>query len=142
LGLEPAKCRSHRCVAESRHAPKVRAASSRDVQTPSTHDESSAQQDAPREAAVLRMRFEGAQANRQPVLEGLERLPGKSNYFIGNDPKRWHTDVPQYAKVRYQGLYPGIDLVAYGNPQRLEYDFVRQLLNMVEKYGPDQAVSD
>ena len=78
----------------------------------------------PPEAAVVRMRFEGAQANRQPVLEGLERLPGRSNYFIGNDPKQWHTDIPQYAKVRYQGLYPGIDLVAYGNPQRLEYDFV------------------
>ncbi|MGC2604768.1 MAG: SBBP repeat-containing protein, partial [Silvibacterium sp.] len=47
------------------------------------------------------------------------------NYFIGNDPSKWHTDVPTYAKVRYQSIYPGIDLLYYGNQEgRLEHDFV------------------
>src|SRR5208337_2745882 len=56
---------------------------------------------------------------------GAEELPGKSNYFIGNDPQKWRTNVPNYAKVRYQGVYPGVDLVYYGNQGgRLEYDFV------------------
>ncbi|MGH9432442.1 MAG: SBBP repeat-containing protein, partial [Terriglobia bacterium] len=49
---------------------------------------------------------------------------GKSNYFIGNDPKNWHTNVPNYAEVRYRNVYPGVDLVYYGNQGRLEYDFV------------------
>ena len=51
-------------------------------------------------------------------------MPGKSNYFIGNDPAKWRTNVPTYAKVKYQNVYRGIDLVYYGNPQQLEYDFV------------------
>ena len=52
-------------------------------------------------------------------------LPGKSNYFVGNDPNKWHTDVPTYAKVRYINVYPGIDLLYYGNQEgRLEHDFV------------------
>jgi len=63
-------------------------------------------------------------ANAAAKLTGEERLPGKSNYFIGNDPSKWRTNVPNYAKVRYQQVYPGIDLVYYGNQQQLEYDFV------------------
>jgi len=63
-------------------------------------------------------------ANRAARVTALDELPGKSNYFIGNDPKKWRTDVPTYAKVKYAGVYPGIDLVYYGNQGRLEYDFV------------------
>src|SRR5204862_3585507 len=63
-------------------------------------------------------------ANRTAKVTGLDELPGKSNYFIGNDPKKWRTDVPTYAKVRYQDVYPGIDLVYYGNQRQIEYDFV------------------
>jgi len=56
---------------------------------------------------------------------GLEELPGKSNCFIGNDPKKWRTNVPTYAKVKYKDVYPGVDLVYYGNQGgQLEYDFV------------------
>jgi hypothetical protein len=55
---------------------------------------------------------------------GLDELPGKSNYFIGNDPKKWRTNGPTYARVRYEVVYPGVDLVYYGNQGRLEYDFV------------------
>jgi hypothetical protein len=59
-------------------------------------------------------------------VTGLEELPGKSNYFIGNDPKKWRTNVPNYAKVKYTSVYPGVDLVYYGNQRQLEYDFVVQ----------------
>ncbi len=63
-------------------------------------------------------------ANPSPDVAGLEELPGKSNYFIGNDPKKWRSNVPHYARVAYRQVYPGIDLVYYGNQQQLEYDFV------------------
>jgi hypothetical protein len=71
---------------------------------------------------VLRMRLEGA--NPAAGIEGVDRLPGKVNYFIGKNPKDWHTDVPSYARVKYTGIYRGVDLVFYGNQRRLEYDFV------------------
>jgi hypothetical protein len=59
-----------------------------------------------------------------PHVEPLELLPSKSNYFIGNEPAKWRTNVPMYAKVQYQDVYPGVDLVYYGNQGQLEYDFV------------------
>ena len=55
---------------------------------------------------------------------GLKRLPGNSNYFIGKDSRKWLTGVPQYGKVAFRRIYPGIDLVYYGNSGRLEYDFI------------------
>lgn len=73
--------------------------------------------------SVLRMRLVGANVNA--TVTGTEELPGRSNYFIGNDPKKWRTNVPNYAKVKYAGVYPGVDLVYYGNQGgQLEYDFV------------------
>ena len=64
-------------------------------------------------------------ANVKATVTGAEELPGKSNYFLGNDPKKWRTNVPNYAKVRYQNVYPGVDLVYYGTQGgQLEYDFV------------------
>ena len=72
---------------------------------------------------VLRMKLSGA--NASAAVRGVEELPGKSNYFIGNDPKKWRTNVPNYAQVRYQDVYPGVDLVYYGTQGgQLEYDFV------------------
>ena len=71
---------------------------------------------------VLRMRLAGANATARP--EGRDELRGKVNYFIGSDPKQWRSGVSTYAKVRYQGVYPGIDLVYYGNQRELEYDFI------------------
>ncbi|MGA8152629.1 MAG: SBBP repeat-containing protein [Terriglobales bacterium] len=65
-----------------------------------------------------------AQANPHAEVNGVDQLPGKSNYFIGNDPAQWHRDIPQYSRVRYGNVYPGIDLVYYGNRGRLESDFV------------------
>jgi hypothetical protein len=64
-------------------------------------------------------------ANPAAKVSGAEELPGKANYFIGSDPSQWRTGVPTYAKVRYRDVYPGIDLVYYGNQNgQLEYDFV------------------
>jgi hypothetical protein len=71
---------------------------------------------------VLRMKLVGA--NPAPKISGVDELPGKSNYFIGNDPKKWRTNVPTYAKVNYQRVYPGVDLVYHGTQGKLEYDFV------------------
>jgi hypothetical protein len=74
-------------------------------------------------ATALRMRLVGA--NGHAAAAGADELPGKVNYFIGNDPKKWRINVPTYAKVKYQGVYPGTDLVYYGNQGgQLEYDFV------------------
>jgi uncharacterized protein (TIGR03437 family) len=73
-------------------------------------------------ADVVRMRLAGASGTATPA--GEEQLPGTANYFIGNDPAKWHSSVPTYAKVRYRGVYPGVDLVYYGNQRQLEYDFI------------------
>ena len=62
-------------------------------------------------------------ASPRAEVQGADQLPGKSNYFIGNDPAKWRRDIPQFARVRYSGVYPGVDLVFYGNQGRLEYDF-------------------
>ena len=52
------------------------------------------------------------------------QLPGTVNYLIGNDPAQWHSGVPTFSKVRYGNVYPGIDLIYYGNQRQFEYDFV------------------
>ena len=76
-------------------------------------------------AVVSGLRLKLLGANPQPVVSGTDELPGKANYFIGNDRSKWRTNVPTYAKVRYQGVYPGVDLVYYGTQGgELEYDFV------------------
>jgi Beta-propeller repeat len=72
--------------------------------------------------SVVRMKLEGA--NPSPAIDGMEPLPGIVNYFIGNDPEKWRTKIPTYAKVQYQQAYPGIDLAYYGNQGKLEYDFI------------------
>ncbi len=66
---------------------------------------------------ALRMRLVGAIPH--PTIVAVDQLPGKSNYFIGNDPKKWRTNIPTYAKVRYKDVYPGIDLIYYGNQRQL-----------------------
>ncbi len=74
------------------------------------------------ESVVLRMQLSGA--NPQARVTGEKQLPGRSNYFIGNNPAQWHTDIPTYGEVRYEGIYPGIDLVYHGDQGKLEYDLV------------------
>jgi hypothetical protein len=71
---------------------------------------------------VIRVKAVGANPNSK--MRGLDELRGKSNYFIGNDPAKWRTDVPNYAKVMIEDVYPGIDLVYYGNQRQLEFDWI------------------
>ena len=70
---------------------------------------------------VVRMRLAGG--SRVKGLTGVDELPGKSNYFIGNDPSQWHAGVANYRRVVAKSVYPGIDLVYHGNQGQLEYDF-------------------
>jgi uncharacterized repeat protein (TIGR01451 family) len=72
-------------------------------------------------SSVIRMHLEGA--NSSALVSGTSPLPGKSSYFIGNDPSKWQRDIPQFARVEYQSVYPGVDLVYYGDQGQLEYDF-------------------
>lgn len=77
-------------------------------------------EDAPNDV----LRFKPVNANLSPIVTGLDELPGRSNYFIGADARQWRTEIPGYGKVKYTGVYPGIDLVYYGNGRQIEYDFV------------------
>jgi hypothetical protein len=70
---------------------------------------------------VVRMKLVGGET---PQARGLEKLPGVSNYFMGQDPEKWRTDVPRYARIQYRGVYPGIDMMVYGQGRQLEYDLV------------------
>ncbi|MCC7385541.1 MAG: SBBP repeat-containing protein [Deltaproteobacteria bacterium] len=70
------------------------------------------------------VRLKLSNANRDPAHHAEAELAGISNYFIGNDPKLWRTNVPGYGRVRFADVYPGIDLVYHGARGRLEHDFV------------------
>jgi hypothetical protein len=72
-------------------------------------------------ARVVRMAFAGA--NPVASISGAEEMEGKVNYLVGNDPDKWRAQVAIFAKVNVRALYPGIDLLYYGNHQQLEYDF-------------------
>ena len=74
------------------------------------------------EYTALLMQLVGA--NPEPQVAGLAELPGMVNYFIGDDPQKWQTNIPTFARVKYEEVYPGVDLVYYGNQGQLEYDFV------------------
>ena len=67
-------------------------------------------------------------------LTGTDPLPGRSNYFLGNEPAKWRTGIPQFARVRYANVYPGINFVFYGNQGHLEYD-----LQVAPGADPSQA---
>lgn len=71
---------------------------------------------------VVRLNILGIDSH--PEVIGSEQRPGVTSYFSGNDPKQWHTRVPQFAKVIYRHAYPGIDLVFEIREGRLEYDFL------------------
>jgi hypothetical protein len=71
---------------------------------------------------VLRVELVGADPRAR--VSGEVELPGKVNYFTGNDPTRWRANIPTFARVMCEQVYPGVDLVYYGNQQRLEYDFI------------------
>ena len=72
--------------------------------------------------ASVWLKLAGARPDAQ--MDGVDALPGRVNYFIGNDQRKWHSDIPTFARVRYRSVYPGIDLVYHGAPQALEYDLI------------------
>lgn len=88
------------------------------------------------DSATVSMRLIGS--NPDAKSNGADLLPGKVNYLLGKDPRKWHTDIPTYAKVRLSQVYPGVDLVYYGNQEgQLEHDFV-----VAPKADPNQIEFD
>lgn len=77
--------------------------------------------DSKKTSAAVRMRFIGASPT---AAVGVDRLGQVTNYFVGGQTIRNYTDVPNFAKVAYRSIYPGVDVVFYGNKQELEYDLV------------------
>jgi Divergent InlB B-repeat domain/Beta-propeller repeat len=76
---------------------------------------------SPSAESVVRMTMLGA--NPRPVIASEDQQPGVKNYFIGKDPKNWHTNIPTFARVRYRDVYPGVDVLYHGTSQ-LEFDVV------------------
>jgi hypothetical protein len=76
----------------------------------------------PARTDVLRMQLLGSR--RDATIIGTEELPGKTNYFLGNDPKKWERNIATFAKVRYRNVLGGVDLIYYGKQGQLEYDFL------------------
>jgi hypothetical protein len=72
--------------------------------------------------AVVQVRAVGA--NPAPKVSGVDRLGSISNYFLGRDQSKWRKNVANYARVKYESIYPGVDLIYYGNQKQLEYDYV------------------
>ena len=72
--------------------------------------------------AVVRMQLAGA--NSAPYVSASDLMPGKSNYFLGDDPSQWHANVPHYARVSYREVYPGVNLAFHGAQRQTEFDFV------------------
>jgi hypothetical protein len=72
--------------------------------------------------AVVRMQLAGG--NAQAKVSASGQLPGKSNYFIGNDPSKWQKDVAHYSRVSYQDVYPGVNLAFHGAQHQVEFDFI------------------
>ena len=73
------------------------------------------------QTAAMQMQFLGADPQAQ--ISGEAELSGKINYLVGNNPAQWRSGVPTFAKVRVEDIYPGINVVYYGNQRQLEYDF-------------------
>src|ERR1019366_2511025 len=78
----------------------------------------------PEAASVDTLRMSLIGANAQANAVGLAPQPGVVSYFTGHDPKIWRSGIPTYGKVGFPQIYPGVDLVFYGNQRQLEYDFV------------------
>src|SRR5262249_53280512 len=74
------------------------------------------------ECYAFRVKFTGADLN--VAVSGGQKQNAFYNYYIGNDPSRWASNVSSYSQVDYKNLYPGIDLKAYGKQGNLEYDFI------------------
>lgn len=115
LGLRPSARTSNGATNASRTA-----ASTRSLNAATNFDLPATDRTAG--SKVIFMNLVGA--NRNPEVIGEDLQPGKVNYFIGNNPEKWRTNIPIYRRVHYKNIYPGIDLIYYGNQSRVEHDFV------------------
>jgi hypothetical protein len=88
------------------------------------HAKNSPRQRNPRKDSIAVVRMQLVGGNSLAKVSASGQLPGKSNYFVGNDPSQWHTDVAHYARVSYQDVYPGVNLAFHGAQRQLEFDFV------------------
>jgi len=88
------------------------------------YDQAEADDTADRQAERLVFSLDFLGANSQPAIEGSGKDGAVVNYFIGNDPEKWHANVPTYRELVYRDIYPNIDLRLYGNGGMLRYDFV------------------
>ncbi len=108
--------------AEAMMSMKVGTAESRSSREGSPQSASRRFESGDPQSVTVGMKLVGAR--RDSPIEGIDRLPGSVNYFLGDDPRQWRAGVPTYAKVKCRGVYPGIDLVYYGDQREIEYDFV------------------
>ena len=77
------------------------------------------------EAGTKTLRLRLIDANSSPEIAGEKLLRSHSNYFIGSNPEAWHRGIRNYRQVRYQGVYPGIDMLYYAtSSEEIEYDFI------------------
>src|SRR5262249_30428507 len=97
-------------------------ANSATVQLAPQHGNSAAGEGVKQTASVLQLKLANAHASAK--IEELDRQPARTNYRIGNDSTKWHRGIPQFGRVKYRGVYPGVDLIYYGNQGRLESDYV------------------
>ena len=74
------------------------------------------------ESSLLKMKVVGGNASSR--IEGVDALNGTSNYIIGNDRKKWRSNIINYAKAQQKDIYRGIDLVYHGSREQMEYDFI------------------
>jgi len=112
----------HEAVFSLRSKPSASAVNARG-RSAELHADHAKSRDAEKESAeAVRMHLAGANAESQ--VTAADRLPGISNYFLGNNPENWHTNVPQYSRVAYKNVYPGVDLAFYGVQSKMEFDFI------------------
>ncbi len=96
----------------------------RQVDAPASHGRSpGAERIRNRNVRATTVHLQFIAANPQARMSGLTSLPGKVNYFIGGDPANWRANVPTFASVQVENVYPGINLLYYGSQRQLEYDF-------------------
>lgn len=86
------------------------------------HSPGSEGKNAEMDSAVVKISLSGA--NLTATMVGLDEQPGRVNYFTGSAPQNWRSNIPTFARVWYQQVWPGVDLILYGNQGQLEYDFI------------------
>ena len=72
--------------------------------------------------SVVRMHMVGASSSVE--MTASDKLAGQTNYYIGNDPKKWHPGVAHYGRVTYKNIYPGVDMAFHGQQSQVEFDFI------------------